>query len=1447
MLHFLRTYPTLLSILLLVGRISYAFGNQPPIATPPVSVIKLIENKGQWDPQVICKANIPGGDLFITQSGIVYALVDEVALHNKTHNNNHSASVKGHNYKMVFSGAHAKPNIVKINPSSETYNYFIGNDKNKWASNCLAFEKIVLHNIYDGIDAEIVAQSDYIKLNFIVSAGANPNLIKLTYTGADALAIKDEALHITTTVATVKEEKPIAFQQSGQISCAYNLKGNQVSFSMGKYNHTSQLIIDPNIIFGTYSGSVADNFGFTGTYDNLGNGFAGGAVYSAGFPVTLGAYQLFFAGGVDLNSSARDVGILKFSANGKQLLYATYLGGSHNEQPHSIICNPNGNLYILGTTESTDFPMNGSGIDKTQNGQTDIFIARLSTDGSQLLSSTYWGGGKDDGINGHFKDSNYYRVNNPLTYNYGDFFRGEIKLDPSNNVLVATSTQSSTAENYPIRNAFQPFFGGNQDGCVFKLSADLATIVFSSYIGGSGEDAAFGLTIDASNTLFVCGGTTSSNLGKNQGSLNYKGDVDGYIAKINAFGNSLIKLVYIGTPQYDQSYFIENDAESTIYITGQTLGVYPIKGNVYSKTNGKHFISILNNNLDSIQYSTVFGNGASEICLSPSAFMVDQCGKVYFSGWGGNGNIQFHQGLSSTQGLETTPTAFQPNTDGSDFYLMVLGKNLATLTYATFLGGTFSSDHVDGGTSRFDKKGIIYQSICAGCGGYSDLPTTDGAYSKINKGKRPNSGSGGCNNALVKFNADPSDNPPIIKDTFIQLVASDTLNYSFTIQDPDGDSVSATFTGNIFSLNPNPLTITTNKGKNNLVASLNWKTLCEHIGDTFTINITAKDNGCLTPKTSIGYIKLLVTAPPVLIPPYPECLQTINDSTISIKWTEVGIQRYFKHYSIYKSTGQNPFELFGNSSNQSNMEIIDNKAKNHLTNNICYYFRVVNSCDSVSIPSRTICSLYPYDSAAAIFKLPVDTILYVTATDTLNYTFKAETINPQDSAFISMSGNIVSTNRVLSIQAKPQRGLATFSFQWKSICEDVTIAETLYVSFFVRDNMCPQSRTVVKKIPIIVIPPPPIAAPIMRCIRPLNSNSALVRWEKPNINKRYFSHFVLIRKDAQNNWTELKKVYSDDAFEITDLASINNSQIDYCYTAYAVNICNKIGDTASFTCTVNRTNIGPAPIYIYTTTVNDNKRIMTTWAKSKETDFLCYKILRQLPSTQSDFTLYKTSDNINDTVLIDEQVDVQRNVYCYEIRQINDCGIENKSAFRSCSILLKGKSIPFSHSLVWNDFDFYKNGLEQYQVEKIEPSLAPIVFTSTKYKQTLTTDNRLNKDNGLYYYTIIANEINSSFSSTSNTIELIQAPLLHVPNAFTPNDDGINDIWKPIPVFVKEYNLALYNRWGQKIFETQDKYHVFSDTFMNDPAIADVFVYVITYTGWDGTSKTVTGNVTLLK
>ncbi|MFN5921405.1 MAG: hypothetical protein ACK45I_08905, partial [Bacteroidota bacterium] len=251
--------------------------------------IKLIENKGQWDSHVLFRALIPGGALFVTRTGLHYSLIDEKSLHEAMHNAVAPVAVKGHNFKVTFTGA-SIPTVGKQDASTEYYNYFKGNNPSRWASECRAWGKVTLINLYNGIDMELVTLNDRIKINFIVKPLANPNQIKLTYEGIDRLQLVNKYLMVETSVAAIKESEPVSFQpelHKQEIATDYRVHNNEVGFDCKDYNKLFPLIIDPEIIFGTYSGSVADNFGFTATFDQQGNGYAGGTVYDFNFPTTM--------------------------------------------------------------------------------------------------------------------------------------------------------------------------------------------------------------------------------------------------------------------------------------------------------------------------------------------------------------------------------------------------------------------------------------------------------------------------------------------------------------------------------------------------------------------------------------------------------------------------------------------------------------------------------------------------------------------------------------------------------------------------------------------------------------------------------------------------------------------------------------------------------------------------------------------------------------------------------------------------------------------------------------------------------------------------------------------------------------------------------------------------------------------------------------------------------
>jgi len=174
-----------------------------------------------------------------------------------------------------------------------------------------------------------------------------------------------------------------------------------------------------------------------------------------------------------------------------------------------------------------------------------------------------------------------------------------------------------------------------------------------------------------------------------------------------------------------QTYFVELDRSDNVYLLGQSeiQDSTFIHNAQWSVPGSGQFISKLTPSLDSVIYSTVFGSG-NGINISPTAFLVDLCNKMYLAGWGGSiNNLSIlNNNAGSTFNMPITADAFQNSTDGSDFYIMVLEDDASGLVYGSYFGGSVSSEHVDGGTSRFDRKGKVYQAICASCGGSSDLP-----------------------------------------------------------------------------------------------------------------------------------------------------------------------------------------------------------------------------------------------------------------------------------------------------------------------------------------------------------------------------------------------------------------------------------------------------------------------------------------------------------------------------------------------------------------------------------------------------------------------------------------------------------------------------------------------------------------------------------------------------
>jgi gliding motility-associated-like protein len=733
---------------------------------------EFVENKGQWPADVQLMAKDGAAKIWMGSDRFLYQLTDYSDLELAHHAQEliSEPTIPTTFVQQRFIGANAKVQAQGQKPRKHTYNFFMGKDTTRWASAVQAFEEVRYEAYYPGIDMIWKNDQQHYKYYFIVAPGADPTQIAWDYSGAQTIRLKNGTLQLQTAVGEIREEQPIAFQeidgQLTQVRCTYSeLSEGVFGYTLGAYDPAYPLVIDPVLVFATYNGANSDNFGMTATYGYDASAYAAGMVYGNNFPLpSLASF--------DTNSNfttlagsygVTDVFVTRYSANGSTMLWSSFLGGGDNlqgtETAHSLICDSLNNIYLFGATSSTDFPTTTGAIQPAHAGGTpntnfyfngvyfgaqgtDLYVSKLSANGQNLLASTYLGGSANDGVNYRSLGIPFNSVAayDSLTTNYGDQFRGEIYIDATGSVLVASCSRSA---NFPLQSPFQPAKAAGQDAVVLRLNPAFTALQFSSFYGGNKDDAAYSVKTDTLGSIVFAGGTGSNNLSGTTAAYqsNYNGGkTDGFVVKLNALGSAILKASYVGTVNYDQVFFVEVDRNNQIFLLGQAIGGGFVVNNApYSNPGSSQFVLKLNNALTVNLASTVIGNGSSQINISPAAFLVDICGNVYISGWGANI-------LQSTpmSGMPVSANAFQSSTTGFDFYLMVLQNNFNGLLYGSYLGGAISEEHVDGGTSRFDKNGVVYQSVCGGCGGHSDFPTSQGAWSNTNN-------SSNCNNLVFKF------------------------------------------------------------------------------------------------------------------------------------------------------------------------------------------------------------------------------------------------------------------------------------------------------------------------------------------------------------------------------------------------------------------------------------------------------------------------------------------------------------------------------------------------------------------------------------------------------------------------------------------------------------------------------------------------------------------------
>ncbi len=729
----------------------------------------FIQNNGQWPRNFHFRAQSGSHRIWLEQRQIHYQLrradLHPMAqLHAKRFGEKIDTSGPyGHDYRVFFSGSNPVSPKASSVASATRYNFFIGKQPD-WRSNVPAYSEILYEQLYPGIDLKIRNGDDFLKYDFELEAGNSGESICMEFQGTSGIELLGGRLRIKTAIGTLEEHIPKAYQLvegvAKEISCSYTLKNNRVGFRFAeKPDPRYKTVIDPLLVFFTYSGAIDDNWANTAVSDHQGNSYTAGTIYGSSLPTTTGAIDRSYNGSDGEEAYfSYDIGLMKFDPSGSQLIYCTFIGGSGADTPHSLAIDNDNNLVILGSTSSPNFPVSENAFQSGfmggpveypfgfENGfilptyvlGSDLFVTKISENGNQILASTYLGGSGTDGI---------MTVYETLVTNYGDQFRSDVLVAPDGSIYIASHSHS---ENFPTANAFRNYRSGPQDGVVVRFSADLSSLRWATYFGGNGEDAFYSLKLISGNRVVLCGGSNSSGIPVGQSAwqpLN-NGGIDGLAAVFNSLSGSFVGATFTGTGSYDQAYLVEGDPSGNILLLGQTMGIMP-KTTGFGQNEGGNFIQKFNSTLSAIQWSCTFGDTKRQPNIVPTGFMLDSCERIFIAGWGGSVNYSgngFAGGY--TTGLPVSPDALQANSgDQSDFYFLVLNKDAASMVYGTYLGAdTRRGEHVDGGTSRFDRNGVITQAIC-GC------RDRQGDYLRgtVNAFQRDIS-SDNCNNGVLKLN-----------------------------------------------------------------------------------------------------------------------------------------------------------------------------------------------------------------------------------------------------------------------------------------------------------------------------------------------------------------------------------------------------------------------------------------------------------------------------------------------------------------------------------------------------------------------------------------------------------------------------------------------------------------------------------------------------------------------
>ena len=632
--------------------------------------LRFEANDGQADPRVKFMARGRGYTLFLTADAAVLALQKPAPLSANGHlvaANQQSGEKKIGVLQMRLAGANSNAHVEGHKRLGSISNYFFGNDPRAWHANVANYAQVRYRDVYPGVDLVYYGRGGELEYDFVVAPGADPRKIEFELSGMrgarpDAqgnLAIRDDG-------GEVLLRRPVVYQVRGgerrEIAGRYVARGaNRAGFQLADYDRSLPLVIDPVLAYSTYLGGSSTDLGMSVAVDKSNNLYVTGSTQSSNFP-NLNALNVALRG-------IQNVFVTKLNANGNALIYSTYLGGTGTDQGNGIVADATGNAYLVGTTNSKNIPLAGTPLQSQLNGVQNAFVMKLNPSGSALTYSTYLGGNGSDSGNGIAIDAtgNAYVAGQTGSTNFpvagaiqgtlGGFNNGFIsKMKPDGTGLLYSTylggnasdlisaialdsnrnayvTGQTTSPNFPAVSAIQAALAGPANAFVSEIKSDGSGLVFSTFLGGSGNDQGSGIAVDSNGAAYVAGATTSTNFpGGTPLQAALKGDQNGFVSKLSASGASLAFSTYLGGSNGDRALAVAVNSTGTVYVTGQTRSndfptFHPFEASLDGPANA--FISALKNDGSAFVYSTFFGGNGND---SGNSITTNSAGDAVLAG-----------------------------------------------------------------------------------------------------------------------------------------------------------------------------------------------------------------------------------------------------------------------------------------------------------------------------------------------------------------------------------------------------------------------------------------------------------------------------------------------------------------------------------------------------------------------------------------------------------------------------------------------------------------------------------------------------------------------------------------------------------------------------------------------------------------------------------------------